>query len=87
MHPFVVPIICDAHVPDCAFLSSFQSDEVWYATVAVYGLAVDVVFVVLRAASHDALAGLHGAKGWYGGVWRSDAWHGVLDALPWSVSL
>ena len=63
------PIIYDDPVPDYAFLSSSQSGDAWYATVAVYGFAGDVAFVALRAASHDALAGPHGA------------WHGVLDAL------
>ena len=79
---------------DCASLSSSQGGDAWYATVAVYGRAGDVASRVgdvasvwLRAASHDAPAGPHGAWVWRGGAWRAGAWHGALAALPWSASL
>ena len=54
-------------------------------TVAVRGYVGAVAFVSLRAASHDAPVGPHGAWLWYGGAWYAGAWRGVLDALQWSV--
>ena len=53
----------------------------------MYGLVGDVASVALRAASHGAPAGPHGAWVWHGGAWHAGAWHGTLDALQWSVYL
>jgi hypothetical protein len=81
-------------VPAWASPSSSPFGGAWYATVAVYGFAGDVVSPVgavvcvpLRAASHDAPAGSHGVLVWCGAAWRAGAWHGALDALQWFVSL
>src|SRR6266568_7904846 len=70
-HPCVVPIMRGDSVSDCASLSSSQGGDAWYATVAVYGRVGDVASVSLRAASHDAPAGPHGARVWHGGAWRA----------------
>src|SRR6266568_2803873 len=67
-HPCVVPIMRGDSVSDCASLASSQGGDAWYATVAVYGRVDDVASPIgdvasvwLRAASHDAPAGPHGA--------------------------